>query len=374
MGDAYNIDVTSSKDGVLDVALSGAFLFANGIPDSLPVTEKLAGNFASLRFSDAGVKDWDSALLVFLMTIYGACTKAGVDVDATALPKGVRRLLHLASAVPEREGAARKFQKTPFLEKVGASSIATFNGIKDAVSFIGDTTISVLRFAVGKARYRPGDLWLTIQECGPGALGIVTVITVLVGAILAFVGSIQLKMFGAEVYVANLVGLGMVIEMGALMTGIILAGRTGASFAAQIGTMQVNEEIDALKTMGIPPIDYLVLPRVLALVIMTPLLVVYADILGILGGSAVGILLLDIPPRLFFDQTFSMMTMWQCAQGLIKGSSFGLIIAIAGCMRGMQCGRSAASVGEAATSAVVTSIVAIVIVDALWTFIFLVIG
>ena len=248
---------------------------------------------------------------------------------------------------------------------------------KEAISivrFIGEAAISLARFPAGRARYRPAELWLIVQDCGPQALGIVTTISVLVGAILAFVGAIQLKMFGAEIYVANLVGLGMVIEMGALMTGIILAGRTGAAFAAQLGTMQVNEEIDALQTLGIPPMDYLVLPRMIALAIMTPLLVVYADILGILGGSIIGILVLDIPPTLFFNQTFEMMSLWFCAQGVIKGTTFGALVALAGCMRGMQCGRSASAVGDAATSAVVTGIVMIVLADAAWTCIFMYVG
>ena len=179
-------------------------------------------------------------------------------------------------------------------------------------------------------------------------------------------------MFGAEIYVANLVGLGMVMEMGALMTGIILAGRTGASFAAQLGTMQVNEEIDALRTMGIPPMDYLVMPRIVALALMTPLLVIYADILGILGGAFVGIVGLGLSPTVYFEQTIELMTLWHCAQGLIKGSTFGVLIAICGCMRGLACGRSASAVGEAATSAVVTAIVMIVLADALWTFMFMV--
>jgi phospholipid/cholesterol/gamma-HCH transport system permease protein len=369
-----NIKIQRTDDGSLELKLEGSFTIASGIPDCVDVIAALKEKPTLVTLVDDGIDAWDSALLIFLSSVNDACQNSGSELNIENLPKGVQRLIKLAAAVPEREGASRQSVKKPVLERLGSSTISIWDGTLDAISFVGEITISMGNFFTGKARYRKAELWLIIQQCGPEALGIVTTISVLVGAILAFVGSIQLKMFGAEVYVANLVGLGMVIEMGALMTGIILAGRTGASFAAQIGTMQVNEEIDALKTMGIPPIDYLVLPRVLALAIMTPLLVIYADILGIIGGSVVGIFLLDIPPRLFFDQTFSMMTLWQCMQGLIKGSSFGLLIAIAGCMRGMQCGRSASAVGEAATSAVVTSIVLIVVVDALLTFLFMVIG
>jgi len=186
------------------------------------------------------------------------------------------------------------------------------------------------------------------------------------------VGATELRMFGAEIYVANLVGTGMTLEMGALMTGIILAGRTGAAFAAQLGSMQVNEEIDALQTFGVSISDYLVLPRLAALVLMTPLLVVYADIMGIGGGMLVGTCMLGVSPRVFLHQALSQVTLWICAQGLIKGTSFGIVVALAGCLRGMRCGRSASAVGEAATDAVVTAIVWIVVTDAVWTFIFMV--
>jgi len=323
---------------------------------------------------DVGITEWDSSLLVFLTALLQKCEKQGIACDIKSLPAGAQRLLKLATAVPERKGAARQIAKKPFLEVLGEHAVKRFSGVMNAIDFIGASTVSFGRFFTGKAQYRKNDLMLIIQQCGPGALGIVTTICILVGAILAFVGAIQLKMFGAEVYIANLVGIGMVMEMAALMTGIILSGRTGAAFAAQIGTMQVNEEIDALETLGISPMDYLVLPRMIALIIMTPLLVVYADILGIIGGGVVGVFMLHISPTVYFHQTFAMMTSWQCMQGLIKGSIFGLIVAVSGCMRGIQCGRSASAVGDAATSAVVTSIVAMVVADALLTLIFLLIG
>lgn len=374
MTDKQTIEMLHVDDGSLRLKLSGNFTLADGIPACADMLGQLNDSVNRISLIDNGISDWDSALLVLLSAVDTACRKAGITLDIEQMPTGVQRLIRLAAKVPERQDASRKSGKKSFLERVGTSTLDVYHGIAAAIYFLGQVTISLARLCVGKARFRKAELWLIIQQCGPQALGIVATISVLVGVILAFVGAIQLKMFGAEIYVANLVGLGMVMEMGALMTGIILAGRTGAAFAAQIGTMQVNEEIDALQTMGIPPVDYLVLPRMLALILMTPLLVLYANILGILGGAVVGIFLLDIPPRLYFDQTFSMMTVWQCAQGLIKGSSFGLLVAISGCMRGLQCGRSASAVGDAATSAVVTSIVLIVVVDAMWTFFFMMIG
>lgn len=359
------------NNGAAELALAGPFTRTAGsvTPDLAPA---FSGGTKTLRLVDEGLTTWDSTLLVLLLDINARCAAANVTCDVSSLPGGAQRLLHLATAVPEREGSKRTATRSPFFQRVGLAALRIHKESLSFFTFLGEATISTTRFITGRARYRKADLWLTIEQCGPQALGIVTIISVLVGAILAFVGAIQLKMFGAEIYVANLVGLGMVIEMGALMTGIILAGRTGASFAAQLGTMQVNEEIDALQTMGIPPMDYLVMPRMVALAIMTPLLVLYADVLGILGGAVVGIFALGLSPTVYFNQTFEMMTPFFCLQGLIKGSTFGILVALCGCMRGMACGRSASAVGEAATSAVVTSIVAIVIADAVWTFIFMV--
>ena len=225
------------------------------------------------------------------------------------------------------------------------------------------------------------------------ALPIVSLISVLVGIILAFVGAVQLEQFGADIFIANLVGLGMVRDMGAMMTAIIMAGRTGAAFAAELGTMTVNEEIDALRTTGISPIDFLVVPRILALVLMMPLLTVYSDIMGILGGALVGISLFgqadlerieaenvsdflivislfDIGIYEYFRQTRSAIDLYDVFGGLFKSLVYGAIVAVSGCLRGMECGRSSAAVGIATTSAVVTSIVFIVVACAVLTVVY----
>jgi len=361
-------------DSTLEVLLSGTFTFAADRPESDPQLQSFPESIQTIRLKDDGITEWDSALLTRLIDLKQRCDQREIELDLSQMPQGAQRLIRLAATVPEHKGSHREQKRDPFVTHVGKKSQAIWGDIVDFATFLGEAAISTARILTGRAQYRRSDLWMIIQECGPEALGIVTIISVLVGAILAFVGAMQLQMFGAEIFVANLVGMGMVVEMGALMTGIILSGRTGAAFAAQIGTMQVNEEVDALRTMGIDPIDYLVLPRMTALILMTPLLVLYADILGILGGSVIGIFVLDIPPTLFFNQTFSSITLWHCAQGLIKGSTFGLLVALSGCMKGMQCGRSASAVGEAATSAVVSGIVMIVVADAIWTFIFMTVG
>lgn len=368
-------DIQMVRNGAeLECRLAGDLTLAAGTLRGGELVDSVSPSDRRVALIDAGIEKWDSALLILILRVRQRCEALDVALDLSGLPQGARRLIELAAEVPPREGARSSAAPLSVLARIGEWGIRNARAMREVLTFVGEAAISTGRFVTGRARYRRSELWLIIEQCGPQALGVVTTISVLVGAILAFVGAIQLKLFGAEVYVANLVGLGMVIEMGALMTGIILAGRTGAAFAAQLGTMQVNEEIDALKTMGIPPMDYLVMPRMVALAIMTPLLVIYADILGIMGGGVVGIFVLKIPFAVYVSETLSLMTVWHCAQGLIKGSTFGVLVAICGCMRGMTCGRSALAVGEATTSAVVTSIMAIVLADAVWTFAFMVIG
>jgi phospholipid/cholesterol/gamma-HCH transport system permease protein len=202
-----------------------------------------------------------------------------------------------------------------------------------------------------------------MRQCGPQALGIVALINFLVGMILAFVGAIQLEQFGASIFVADLVAVASVREMGCIMTGIILCGRTGAAFAAQLGTMKVNEEIDAFRTFGISPVEFLVLPRVVALVLMMPLLCVFADAIAILGGYAVSVNLLDITSVQYLSRTLEAVTPASFLLGVGKGGVFGVLVALTGCLRGMQCGANAAAVGLATTSAVVSGITAIIAAD-----------
>ena len=227
---------------------------------------------------------------------------------------------------------------------------------------------------MGKGRFRRSDFLLVLQDSGARTLPIVSLISLLVGLILAFVGAIQLRLFGAEIYVAHLVGIGIVREIGAIMTGIVVTGRTGASFAAQLGTMQVNEEIDALRTLGIPPMDFLVLPRLLALSLMMPLLCLYADLMGILGGLIVGVAMLDINPMRYYLETKRAIHFDDLFLGLFMSGVFGVLVALTGCMRGLDSGRSASAVGEATTSAVVTGIIGIVVATAIITVIAHVLG
>ncbi len=242
------------------------------------------------------------------------------------------------------------------------------------LGFLGEATLAFGRLVRGQARFRARDFWLLVQQAGADALPIVTLISFLVGTIFAFVGAVQLERFGATIYVADLVGIAIVREMGAVMTAIVMAGRTGAAYAAQLGTMKVTQEIDALTTMGFSALDFLVLPRMLALCLMMPLLCLYADALGVLGGSLIGIGMLHLPPATYFNQTFNAVALSDLGGGVLKASVYGVLVAIAGCLRGLQSGSSSSAVGDAATSAVVTGIVAIIVACGIFAVVFYILG
>ena len=349
------------------------------IKEELPAVEEVQKQADSgppvqrIAFDTQDLGRWDSGLITFLIKLFEQSSQSQIDTNREGLPEGVRRLLDLAAAVPEKKDAHKEAVREPFLVQVGKSSMDIARQAGALVTFLGESTIALGRFFVGKAKFRRSDLWLTIQQCGVDALPIVTLISFLVGLILAFVGAVQLAMFGAQIFIANLVGIAMAREMAAIMTGIIMAGRTGAAYAAQLGTMQVNEEIDALETLAIPPMEFLVLPRMLALTLMMPFLAVYADLMGILGGAVVAGLY-DISLTVYLNRAITALNLYHLFIGLFMGFVFGILVSLSGCLRGMQCGRSASEVGDAATSAVVTGIVSIIVATAAITVICNVLG
>ena len=356
----------------LEIRVGGPWTLQHVLPESGEVEQQLtaAPQVGRVAFETSELTQWDSGLLTFLIQVMETCEQQQISVDRTGLPQGVRRLLALAEAVPEREDTRRSPVRPSWLRRIGVQTQDLLGAAVEIIAFVGEAVQSVFRLLRGRAHFRRSDLALILQDCGAQALPIVSLISFLVGLILAFMGAVQLQQFGAQTFVANLVGLGMSREMGAMMVGIIMAGRTGAAFAAQLGTMRVNEEIDALTTMGISPMDFLVLPRLLALVVMLPLLCLYADLLGILGGLVVGVGMLDLGLVQYVVQTREALAPMDFVLGLIKSAAYGVLVAIAGCLRGMQCGNSSAAVGTAATSAVVTSIVWIVVASAILTLIY----
>lgn len=367
--------VKKTSGNELELVLSGQWNLGQNLPSTEEVLHHLESSaIEQIIFDSQDIAGWDSGLLTFVKRLRKQTDGKAIALDISGLPQGAQQLLALAAAVPEKKDARSAEKRRPFLTILGEETVEFYRSTGKLLDFVGAASLALMRFIRGKAMFRKTDLMVMLETCGGQALPIVSLISFLVGLILAFVGAIQLKLFGAEIYVADLVGIAMVRLMAAIMTGIVMAGRTGGAFAAQLGTMQVNQEIDALRTMGISPMEFLVLPRMLALMIMMPLLCLYANIMGIFGGMVVGVYMLDIGFIQYFNETVKAVRFWDLGIGLFSGFLFGVIVALAGCMRGMECGRSASAVGDAATSAVVTAIVGIIVTTAMITIICNILG
>ena len=319
-----------------------------------------------LSFDSAGVTAWDSRFVAFVRKCAELCRKRNVELQDHGLPQGVRRLLRLAQAVPERTDVLPPAVKARLLQKLGESAINGWQDATEMFKFLGENLAALANLLHGRTQFRWSDALLVIQECGPQSLGIVAMINFLVGLILAFVGATELTRFGASIYVADLVGIASVREMACIMTGIIVCGRTGAAFAAQLGTMKVNEEIGALETFGISPVEFLVLPRMVALILVMPFLCAFADLISIAGGFIVSVCMLDVSSTEYLTRTVHAIQLKSFLLGICKGSFFGFLVAYSGCLRGIQSGYSAADVGQATTRAVVTGITAILASDGIF--------
>ncbi len=319
----------------------------------------LPDGIRNVRAECDSLGEWGTFLPAFLNKVHTTCRKNNAELDVSALPNGVQELLRLAWAEPPITlPADPKFSFHAWLLEAVNGAHTSF---LSWMAFIGDLAFGFRRLLHGTSRMQWRDVWTEVQKAGPDAFGIVSLIGFLMGLILAFIGSIPLKWFSAENYVASLIGIGMLRLMGAVMTGVVMAGRTGAAYAAELGTMQVNEEIDALLSMDISPIDFLVMPRIIALTLMMPLLCLYGDIAGVLGGMTVGSAYLGVSGISYWNLLTETTSLSNLYIGLFTSVVFGILIGICGCLRGLQCGRSSEAVGQATTSAMVTSIVCLVI-------------
>ncbi|MEH6568008.1 MAG: ABC transporter permease [Halioglobus sp.] len=332
-------------------------------PELLPSTTE------QLTVEGSALDSWDSALVAFLLQCHMACESREIPFHCLNMPAGIDRLLRLATAVkPHRPSPDKTTSLLGALNPLNLIKKGR-DSLSESLGFIGDVVIALSRLLRGKANTRAEDFWRFCYQAGPDAFAIISLTSLLVGMILAYLGAVQLQQFGAEIYVADLVVIGTLREMGVLMTAVVMAGRTGAAYAAQLGTMQTNEEIDAITTMGVSPMEFLIIPRMLALVAVMPLLTIYADILGILGGSIVAAGM-GISPAQYVNESQVAISFTHISVGLIKSVLFGILIAIAGCRAGINSGRSSAAVGQAATEAVVTAIVYLIVADATINIIF----
>ena len=351
-------------DGRSPIVLAGDWLADAGPIPAFPRPGGPAGG-EPLRFDVSALGRWDSGLIAFLWDVKREAKKAGSIFDPAALPASASKLLGLLPDQYATHVAIAQARVRP-LVWIGDRTLGALGEFGRINLLLAATVHGGARAVLGRARMRGIDLSANIRDAGPSALIIVSVVNFLIGAILAFVGAVQLRKFAADMYVANLVGLALVREMSAVMTAIVMAGRTGGAYAARIATMQGNEEIDALTVIGIPVSDYVVLPAVLALVFTMPFLYLYGCLVGMIGGFVVSIGMLNITGAGYLNQTMGAVGFGQFAFGFTKSIAFAVLIGVTSCRIGLKAGRSAADVGMAATRAVVVDIVGVIAMDAVF--------
>lgn len=321
-----------------------------------------------VRFDTTALASWDVALASTLWQRLSGLARPPVTIDLQGLPEGLREILSMALA--ETPVGAAAAPAPGLIARLGASTQAWWAEGRRSLTFVGEVLLSVGRWLRGNSGMRWSDLAWQVEQTGPRSLPIVALVSFLVGLIVAYMGAAQLQRFGAQNYIADLVTVGVVREVAALLVGIVLAGRVGAAFAAQIGSMRANEEVDALTTLGVNPVDFLVLPRVLALLIVGPLLTAFAALVGMAVGWLVAVGLYNVTPLEYVYASAQALTLPHVLIGLLKGTVYAVLVALAGCLQGMSAGRSAQAVGDATTAAVVQAIVWMVVAASVLTVVF----
>jgi phospholipid/cholesterol/gamma-HCH transport system permease protein len=358
----------SSQEPIVTLSVCGKWTLWNSVPS----WEEIQSYFQHAELPAEGIieldgqdlEQWDSVFLVFVRNLRELCKKNQWQLREKQIPENVSKILD--GIVIKTPTTQDPHTPSSFSAKIKRGLQQIGRPFYDILDFIGRLYLSFGKFFRGHIAFQWHDFFLCLQQVTVEALPIIALISFLVGLILTFVSLIQLDKFGAGIYVADLVGLAMTREMGCLMTGVIMSGRTGAAFAATLGTMKVNEEIDALETFQIPPIDFLVIPRIMATVIAMPCLCLFADFIGIFSGLCIAWSVADIHPLLYLAQTEHALTFTNILIGLFKGAFFGKIIAVVGCYYGLRSEKDASSVGLATTSAVVASITWIIASDAVF--------
>ncbi len=371
----YNI---SHNNSMLDIEMRGDWSLDSNFPEEFEYELKHQFNkktkIQSVNIRMLQVTAWNSALLTVILSLSEFCEQHQVQFDLSQLPLEMNHLIKLSEKIPSRKLKDRQQTSTSFLHNVGSDVIAAVKDVGDVIEFIGKAGVAFIAMVRGKAVYRSSDTWLIMQQTGAEAVPIVSLLNFLVGAILGYIGAMQLEKFGAEIFIGDMVGVAMTREIAAIITGIIMAGRSGAAFAAQLGTMKVSDEIDALRSMGLSPMEFLVLPRMIGMMLMMPLLAIYASFMGILGGALVAYALLNISLEQYIGVVINSIGLNDIFAGIFMSAVFGVIVAVVGCQKGMSCGNSAEAVGASTTSAVVTATVIIFICAAFLTVIYGVLG
>lgn len=350
----------------LAICFAGNFQQYDGSAVLTQIRSAVKKNPQCLYFRATNLGAWDSSLLLIIFDAVKQAKLQNIKTELENLPQNIQDLIRLAFEV-DRSPTKSNSDDLNFIENIGYKAIGLCKLSAKVLHFCAQAFGAVGRLFTGNTIMRSSDFLAALEDCGPKALGIVSLISFLVGLILAFVGGVQLQEFGAQIYIASLVTIGMCRIMGAIMVGIIMAGRTGSSYAAAIGTMQVNEELDALETMGLSRIDFLVLPRLLALFIAMPILTMLSDFMGMVGGAFVGVVLIGLPYQEYWKYAFNAFHLGNFLVGLFHSLCFGVIIALCGCYQGINCGRNSDSVGLATTRSVVCAIVWMIVATGIIT-------
>ena len=367
---AATLTVSDAAAGSRELRLAGrldAYSIAGVWHDALAALAAAPGRAVVIDAS--GVDYCDGAGIAMLIDLLRQPREANARVSLSGLRPEFQALLAQFDPAAMQVPVIPHVTRINVIAEIGRAAAITGRDIRAQVAFIGETTTALWYAAKNPARVRWKDVWYTCEQVGVNALPIVALISFLLGIILAFQAAVPMRQFGAELFVADLVGLSILRELGPLMTAILLAGRSGAAFAAEIGTMKVNEELNALTTMGLDPVRFLVVTRILAALLMMPLLVLFADLIGILGG-ALTMITFNIPIVSFLHEVDSLVDVKDLLAGLAKAPVFAVLIAGVGCLRGLQTQTGASAVGISATRAVVSAIILLVVVDGIYAFVY----
>jgi phospholipid/cholesterol/gamma-HCH transport system permease protein len=375
MPPAFAIEPVQTSADQRDIRIRGSLRFAEAAPlwTELRRLETSALRGQTLNFEMSGVQRIDGGAMALLACVRGELQRRGVKSEFVAADAHVQRIIHLYGG---DHAVARLKRRRPLstLDQLGRATISIVREVQLVLAFFGQMVVSaagVLR-SPRSANWR--ELPATMERSGADAVPIIILINFLVGLAMAFQSAAQLKQFGANILVADLIGISICRELGPLMTAIVVCGRSGAAFAAELGFMQVNEEIDALRTMGFGPMRYLVLPRALALIIVVPLLALLADVAGVLGGLVVGITNLDLTVRGYLSQTARVVSLWDISSGIVKSVVFAFAVALIACQQGLATSGGAEGVGRRTTSTVVITMFTLILLDAVMTVFFQVAG
>ena len=334
------------------------------------------GRYRSLIFEIAGIERIDTTGAWLIHRTLKGLRGSGGEARLVGASDGAGVLLDQVARAdrPEPEHPARPGAFTAVLGRLGAGAVDAANEAGAILGFLGLLSTTLLRALVRPSRIRLTPFVAHLELVGLNALPIVGLISFLIGVVLAYQGAVQLQRFGAEVFVVDLIGVSVLREIGILLTAIVVAGRSGSAFAAAIGSMKLYQEVDAMRTLGLDPMVTLLLPRVLALVVAMPLLCFFSDLMGLLGGGVMAWAVLGIGPGLYIERLHDAVGLWAFWVGMIKAPVFGFVIAMVGCMEGLRVEGSADSVGRQTTRAVVASIFLVIVLDAVFSIFFSIVG